>query len=262
MARKTEGQTNIYSSSGRFIASQPYELSEWIKQPEVFYDKYEPGMIGTDLIYDFPTIENGQLREMTLEEQLTSGLRVLGEGQLYDPLSKKIVDVPKPEGMLKHVWDYDKLVWYEGSTKEELQAWLSEKVYTWRDEIWEEGFTYTKLSDGSSHHQRLRKVDSDRITETAQFMDKARLANIPIEYVEWQFSEDDIVKMSYSDINELFIYGASFTQAGFTVMANWRTKENVNLLVDTKDNFRKDMFNVFEQSMSVIRAAKSGGVKQ
>lgn len=255
MARQTQGQTNIYSATGVFIASQPYDLEMWLANPERFYHEYKPGMIGTDMLYEFPVVENGKLREMTLEEQLTSGLRKLGEGQKYDPLTKQIVDVQKPKGILKYAWDYDKLVWYEGATKEELQAWLSDKVYTWRDEIWEEGFTYLKSSDGTQHLQRLRKVDSDRITETVQFMDKIKAAGLPMQAVSWQFSEDDIAQMYHDDMNELFVYGAAYTQVGFDIMAKWRAKENVNLLVDTKENFKAEMKAAFEALLSQISAS-------
>lgn len=252
MARKTQGQTNIYSAKGSFIASQPYDIEMWLANPVRFYHEYKPGMIGTDMLYDFPIVENGKLREMTIEEQITSGVTVLGAGQKYDPLTKTIVDVPKPDGILKYEWDFDGFFWYEGATKEELQAWLSEKVYTWRDEIWEEGFDYVKSSDGTHHHQRLRTTDSNRITETVQFMDKAKATGIPVQSVRWQFSENDIDTMGYADMNELFVYGAAYTQVGFDVMAKWRAKEDVNLLVDTKENFKAEMVKSFNEMIAQI----------
>lgn len=246
MATKTSNQTHIYSASGVYIASQPYDYNEWKVNPRKYYSEYQPGMIGTDTLYEFPIVEDGQIREMSIEEQLSSGLRVLGEGEKYDPISQTIIVVPKPDGMLKHVWNFETLEWEEGATQEELIADIGAKVYKWRDEIWAQGFDYHKSSDGTTHHQLLREKDSNKITETVQFMDKLKAAGVPVTPVQWQFSEEDIAPMSYEDMNELFMYGSAFTQAGYTVMATWRAKESVDLKTDTFEKFKSDMDSVFQ----------------
>lgn len=243
--RKTENQTNIYDASGHYIASQPYPLEMWLSDPEMYYAEYQPGYIGTDILYDNPVMENGTLREMTLEETITNGLRVLGPGEIYDPITQTIQNIPAPKDFLKPEWDYNAHIWLEKATEQDKRDYLSPLVYKWKDEISDEGFDFMK-ADGTTHHQLFREKDATRISEALSFMDKQKELGMGVVPIYWQFSETDIVPMQHSDMTSLFIAAGVFRKVVYEMMAKWRAKEHIDLSTDTKENFAKDIHQAYK----------------
>lgn len=253
MAYKTENQTNIYSSKGKFIASQPYPYEAWKLNPIKYFAEYEDDMIGTDKMYEYPIVENGKLREMTVEEQITSGARVLQPGEKYDPIKKEIYRIPIPTHLLRPVLNEDESAYIEGATHEELQSHVSNLVYKWKDEIYEEGFTYTRSKDGEEYHQRLRKLDADRINETITFLEQMEKIGMPTYKVRWQFNDDCIREMDIKDMRELFMHGGFYRQAGYDTMALWRNKEHYDLAVDTRENYKADFIAYYKKTVEAFK---------
>lgn len=251
--KRTEGQTNIYDAQGKYIASQPYPLELWLSDPELYFAEYQPGYIGTDILYEYPIVEDGHIREMTLEETISSGFRVLGSGEVYDPITQTIQIIPSPKEFLKPEWDSDNKIWLENATEQEKKDYLSPLIYKWKDEISEDGFDFTKR-DGSVHRQLFREKDATRISEAIAFMDKQKDLGLYVDPIYWQFSETDIVSMSHTDMTDLFISAGIFRKTLYDMMSKWRSKEHVDLKVDNKENFANDVHKVYQESIKDMNA--------
>ena len=112
----TPDKTHIYSKDGEYIASQPYILEDFDKDPSKYFDTWDNSMISTNVWYDYPCLDGTKrgIREMTMEERLTSGKMDLQDGQILEPMTNKIISIPIPEWLLRPRWNSTKKEWYEG----------------------------------------------------------------------------------------------------------------------------------------------------
>lgn len=245
MAYYTPNQTNIYFR-GEFVASQPYPLSDWKTNPKKYYAEYQTGMIGTEYIYEYPIEDHGEMREMTVEEQLTSGKRKLMPGEKYDPITKTIYTIPIPPYLLKPVLNETGDAYIEGATQEELQDYVSDKVYSWKRNVLDAGFNYTRTKDGKKYHQTLRDKDMAKINEMKTYLEQMEAMGRKGKTIRWQFDRDNIVRMDLADMTELSNHAGMFTEAAFDTVFEWSEKEQYDLKVDTYDNYVADVNKAYE----------------
>ena len=92
------------------------------------YNAENTVIIERDTEMAYPTWDNGELREMTREEQI---LQLGMENLLLDGeyLSEgKIIVVEKPLNLIRPAWNKETCEWYETMTKEELLEKRSQKI--------------------------------------------------------------------------------------------------------------------------------------
>ena len=247
----TPNKIHIYSSTGKYIATQPYTLKEFEEDPARFFDSWDNSMIVTDTWYDFPCLDGTRrgIREMTSEERVTSGSVDLQDGQTLDLVTGKIVSTPIPEWLLKPRWNKEKKEWYEGSTHDELHEYIVEMSYKWRDERFEIGFMW-KDKNGGIHHQRVRERDRSRFLETKAVFD-ITIDLDPNQTIGWQFSDTDTYDIDFNDLKEMLVMGGMLVQIGYRVNAAWRNvpKEKIDLKHMTRENFFKTIDDEFAKVM-------------
>ena len=92
------------------------------------YNEENTVIVERDTEMAYPTWDNGELREMTREEQI---LQLGMENLLLDGeyLSEgKIIVVEKPLNLIRPAWNKETCEWYETMTKEELLEKRSQKI--------------------------------------------------------------------------------------------------------------------------------------
>ena len=247
----TPDKTHIYSKDGEYIASQPYILEDFDKDPSKYFDTWDNSMISTNVWYDYPCLDGTKrgIREMTMEERLTSGKMDLQDGQILEPMTNKIISIPIPEWLLRPRWNSTKKEWYEGSTADELHEYIVEMSYKWRDERFDLGFDW-KDKEGGVHHQRVRENDRARFLEAKAVLEITKDLD-PNQSIEWQFSDTDNYDIRYDDVKQLMILGGMLIQVGYRVNAAWRAipKDKINLRIHTKENFFKTIDEKFNETL-------------
>lgn len=117
--KETELKYSVYANS----------LEDVIKAPADYYAEYTVDMVITDVKFLNPIYINGELREMTREEQLFAGLEIsLEEGEIIK--RKKIIKIEKPSQWHTWTgkeWEVD-LEAVKASKREELKAVRTAKI--------------------------------------------------------------------------------------------------------------------------------------
>lgn len=85
-------------------------------------------MIEKDLPFNNPILENGEIREMTRNEQIL----ILGDTSLLlngEYINKgKILKKEIPENLISPIWNKDKKVWEENATREQMIELRKNKI--------------------------------------------------------------------------------------------------------------------------------------
>lgn len=115
----------IYDSKGEFIESLNYEKQEFKTE---WYSEWKKGYIISEIKFDNPIIDKGEIREKTREELILLNNRVelLSDGEYIN--KSKILKKEIPEELISPIWNKDKKIWEEGITKEELTETRKNKI--------------------------------------------------------------------------------------------------------------------------------------
>jgi len=115
----------IYDKEGNFIEQLNYEKHEFKTE---WYSKWENSYIISEIKFDNPIIDKGEIREKTREELilLDNKLELLQEGEHIN--KSKILKKEIPEELISPIWNKDKKIWEEGITKEELTETRKNKI--------------------------------------------------------------------------------------------------------------------------------------
>lgn len=123
------------------------------------YNAENTVIIERDTEMAYPTWDNGELREMTREEQI---LQLGMENLLLDGeyLSEgEIIVVEKPLNLIRPAWNKETCQWYETMTKEELLEKRSQKI-----------IEYSKLEEEKKVLENSRFSTADEIQLVADKM--------------------------------------------------------------------------------------------
>lgn len=129
------------------------------------YNAENTVIIERDTEMAYPTWDNGELREMTREEQI---LQLGMENLLLDGeyLSEgEIIVVEKPLNLIRPAWNKETCQWYETMTKEELLEKRSQKI-----------IEYSKLEEEKKVLENSRFSTADEIQLVV-----SKMANIEME---------------------------------------------------------------------------------
>ncbi|MBR8702238.1 MULTISPECIES: hypothetical protein [unclassified Fusobacterium] len=189
---------NIYDKNGKHKATLNYTINEF--KPS-WYPEWEEGDLISATKLNNPIIDNGQIREMTREEQAERGLEVaLNEGEIIQ--NKKIVTINKPENLIKAKWDKEANTWVEGYTEEEMFG----EVDQIKAEILAAGYQF------EGHNQKCRDKDIGLMTATIESLKDYRDIYKKDLKVTWYFDENDPMEMDLEKMKMLRLTGVTFVQ--------------------------------------------------
>ena len=92
------------------------------------YNEENTVIVERDTEMAYPTWDNGELREMTREEEILilGHTEILFDGEYIE--NGEIKSIKAPEALIRAVWNKETLMWEESMTKEELLEKRSQKI--------------------------------------------------------------------------------------------------------------------------------------
>jgi hypothetical protein len=211
-----------------------YAMSEF--KPN-WYSKWRKGLfVSSEYFYD-PIVENDKVRNKTREEQILSGKTyLLKEGEYVDIDNNKVAYLPRPSSY--YDWDIETHTWI--LNQEKVDNEYKDLITKYKTQAMELGF------DFQGHNQRCRDKDIANLGLT--LIQANRSVTTKVNYSKrWQFTDNDIVELSASDIMNLGEYMDIFTEAVFNTEAMFKFQE-----IDLSLTFKSFIDNV--NAISTVKA--------
>lgn len=116
---------HIYSKEGKFKDSLNYTKDEFKKE---WYEDFQEGDFISETKFDYPVVEDGEIRDMTREEKILilNQMDLLTDGEMVaDGIIKKI---DCPDDFVQAKWNKELNIWEEGANKESLMLERKNKI--------------------------------------------------------------------------------------------------------------------------------------
>lgn len=114
----------IYDDKGNFIEQLNYGKSEFKTE---WYSDWKNSYLISEIKFDNPIVDKGEIREKTREELIVEGNReLLLDGEYIN--KGKVLKKEIPDTLINPIWDKEKSIWKEGVTKDYLTEIRKNKI--------------------------------------------------------------------------------------------------------------------------------------
>lgn len=124
----------IYDNKLKYITDlYIYTIEDFEKNPKSYFEEWENGFYISEIRYENPILDNGQVREMTREELILMKNRIelLLDGEYIE--AGEIKTIEKPLNLIRPIWNRELHIWNEGMTKEELMLKRKDLIMQYKE---------------------------------------------------------------------------------------------------------------------------------
>ena len=116
---------HIYNKNLKYLIGLNYNFNDFIKKPFIYYPEWKDDYYATDKKYEYPFLDNGKIREMTIKEKILNlGMKEFLEAGEYIE-NGELITIDYPDDGNMYDWDGKKWVLNIEKTVEKKEVELN-----------------------------------------------------------------------------------------------------------------------------------------